>query len=256
MSQITEKSKRSQTVPTMTVTIELRELFMMLVSKAHIIILCGIITGLLAFIGTRLFITPQYVSTTKVYIMTKDNNENKITSSDLQAGSYLTEDYAQIVTSRTVMEQTIALLGLENMRPGNLASMISVSTSTNSRILTIGVTNWNPKLAQEIADTVRECASVQIEKILGENSVDMIDSASLPTSPSSPSVKKNLMIGALLGMMIMAAVYTMILVLDSTIRTTEDIENYLGLNTLARIPDMDEKKKSGKTGRNRRGIHA
>ncbi len=243
MSQFTERRVRNQTAPGTAETIDLLELAGVLWSKVHIIILCGIITGLLAFIGTRLFITPQYVSTTKVYIMSKNNESNTISSSDLQAGSYLASDYGEIVKSRTVMEQAIALLDLQNIGPGQLMNMVSVSVSTNSRILTIGVTDSNPKQAQEIADAVRECASVQIENILGENSVDMIDSASLPTNPSSPNVMKNTELGALAGMMLAAALFTLIFVLDTTIRTTEDIENYLGLNTLAKIPDMDENRK-------------
>ena len=227
-----------------TTTIDLVELCAVLWQRAHIIVLCGIAVGLLAFIGTRMFITPQYVSTTRVYIMTKDTTEeNKVTTSDLVAGSYLTEDYAEIVKSYTVVEQTIALLDLEDITPENLMSRISVSTSSDSRIMVISVSDSNPKQAQEIANALRECASVQIENILGENSVDLIDSATLPASPSSPNVKENLVRGVLLGMMLAIAVFTVFYMFDTTIKTTEDIENYLGLNTLVRIPEMDKTKK-------------
>ena len=73
--------------------IDLREIFSLLISKIGIIILSGVILALVAIVGTKLFITPQYQSITKMYVLTKQN-ESALTNSDLQTSTLLTKDYA------------------------------------------------------------------------------------------------------------------------------------------------------------------
>ena len=145
-------------------TIDLAEVIGALLKKAHIIILTGIIVALLAFIGTKLFITPMYTAETKVYVLSKSDGSTGISATDLQAGSYLIKDYTELVKSRTVMEQVIAVLNLD-MKPEQLMGMVSVEAATDSRILTIKVESDDPKQAKEIADAVREAVSVQITEM-------------------------------------------------------------------------------------------
>ena len=216
-------------------TIDLTEVIGALLKKAHIIILTGIIVALLAFIGTKLFITPMYTAETKVYVLSKSDGAAGITTSDLQAGSYLTKDYTELVKSRTVMEQVIAVLNLD-MKPEQLMGMVSVEAATDSRILTIKVESDDPKQAKEIADAVRESVSVQITEIMNADSVNTVEEGNLPTSPSSPNVKKNMMLGALLGLVISMGFIVLISILDDTVKTPDDVEKYLGLNVLTSIP--------------------
>lgn len=81
-----------------------------------------------------LFITPMYTAETKVYVLSKSDGAAGITTSDLQAGSYLIKDYTELVKSRTVMEQVIAVLNLD-VKPEELMEMISVEAATDSRSL-------------------------------------------------------------------------------------------------------------------------
>lgn len=236
MNQVTERDYRNQIVDEDEISIDLFELFGLLWSRLHIIILCGLVMALLAFLGTKLLITPKYTSETKVYVLTKSTSDGTVTSSDLQAGTYLTNDYEELVTSRTVMEKVIAQLGLEDIKSSDLAGMISVDTATDSRILTISVENENPKTAQQIADAVRECVSVQITEIMDADSVNTVEVADLPDEPSSPNLVKNIVMGGAIGVFLSIAVIVLLYLLDDSIKTKEDVENYLGLNTLALIP--------------------
>lgn len=61
-------------------TIDLGELFGVLLSKAHIIILAAILMALVAFVGTKLLITPKYTSVTKMYVLAKDDGSTGTTS--------------------------------------------------------------------------------------------------------------------------------------------------------------------------------
>lgn len=190
-------------------TIDLGELFRVLLSKVHIIILAAILMALVAFVGTKLFVTPMYTSVTKMYVLAKDENSTTSSSnySELTAGSMLTKDYMELVKSRPVLEKTISVLNLK-MQPAELANMISVSTPTDTRIMTVSVESANPKQAKEIADAVREAVSVQIKEIMSVDSVNTVEEGNLPTSPSSPNTMKNMMLGGILGFVIAPAHHT------------------------------------------------
>lgn len=204
-------------------TIDLGELFRVLLSKVHIIILAAILMALVAFVGTKLFVTPMYTSVTKMYVLAKDENSTTSSSnySELTAGSMLTKDYMELVKSRPVLEKTISVLNLK-MQPAELANMISVSTPTDTRIMTVSVESANPKQAKEIADAVREAVSVQIKEIMSVDSVNTVEEGNLPTSPSSPNTMKNMMLGGILGFVIAAGIITLIYLLDDTIKTPEE----------------------------------
>ena len=217
------------------VTIDLMELFSALWAKKTIIILSAVFMALVAFVGTKMFVTPKYTSVTKLFVMTKnDDTSASATYTDLQTGSMLTKDYMELVKSRPVLEKTISKLKLD-VTPEELAGMITTETPTDTRIMSISVTDDDPKEAKQIADTLRKAVSVQITEIMNADSVNTVEEGNLPTSPSSPNVKKNMMLGALLGLVISMGFVVLIFILDDTVKTPDDVEKYLGLNVLTSI---------------------
>lgn len=127
------------------VTIDLMELFSALWAKKTIIILSAVFMALVAFVGTKMFVTPKYTSVTKLYVMAKnDDSSASATYSELQSGSMLTKDYMELVKSRPVLEKAISKLKLD-MEPEELAEMITTETPTDTRIMSISVTDDDPK---------------------------------------------------------------------------------------------------------------
>ena len=227
------------------ITIDLTELFMALWSKIHLIILAAILMAFVAFAGTKLFITPMYTSTTSMYVLTRTGESSSVTYNDLQTGTQLTQDYMELVKSRPVLEQVIAVLNLD-MTTTELSESITTENAANTRILTVNVENEDPKVAKEIADALRESVSIKITEIMEADAVNTIEEANLPTAPSSPNVMRNIAIGALLGILIAAGIIILIFILDDTIKTPDDVEHYLGLNVLTSIPIAEGAKKTKK----------
>ena len=124
--------------------------------------------------------------------------------------------------------------------------MITVENAPDTRILTIRVESEDPKEAKAIADAVRESVSIQIPKIMDADSVNTIEEGNLPTSPSSPNLMKNMALGGILGIVLAIGIIVLIYVLDDTLKTPEDVENFLGLNVLTSIPVSEGFKKSKK----------
>lgn len=226
-------------------TIDLAELFSVLWSKIYLIILVGLIAALAAFAGTKIFITPEYTSSTSMYMLTRSQSGGTITSSDLQTGTQLTQDYMEMVKSRSVLEQVISVLNLD-MSTQELSSSVTTENKTNTRILTISVSNEDPELVQEIANTLRETVSVKIREIMEIDAVNTIEEANFPSAPSSPNVMRNTMLGGILGVLVTAGILVIIFLFDDTIKTPDDVEHYLGLSVLTSIPVTEGEEKGKK----------
>ena len=236
------------------IEIDVLELFHVLLNKFWIILLAGIIAALAFVGGTILFITPQYQSTTKMYVLSKQDN-NTITQQDMQTSLSLTKDYAELIKSRTVTEGVIAQLNLD-LTHEQLLGKVSVDSATDTRILSIRVTDPDPYEACKIANAIRDVAANHIKNVMDIDAVNVVETANIPDQKSSPSISKNGVIGGLLGVLLSVAIILIAYISNDTIKTQEDVERYLGLSMLGTIPltaaDRKNKKKKQKRARGRR----
>lgn len=230
------------------IEINLGEIFAVLLHKIWIIILATVVCGAVAFLYSFFIITPQYESTTKVYILNKQSGSS-VTYSDVQLSSTLSKDYEQLVTSRYVIEGVISKLNLDDTYE-ELAARVSASNTDETRIIAITVTDPDPEQAQKIANAVRDLAAQHITQVMDIEAVNVVDNANLPDSPVSPSVPKWTLIGVAIGMIISIAVIVIQHLLDDSIKSSEDIEKYLGISTLAVIP-MNEGEQADQQSRRR-----
>ena len=237
------------------VEVDLGEIFSLLLSRIWLILLCGILAAAIAVIGTMLFITPQYRSTTKMYVLTKQDNST-LTNSDMQISTLLTKDYAELIKSRTVIEGVIARQQLD-LTYEQLLQKVSVDTTTDTRIISINVMDEDPYTAAQIADAVRDLAADHIQSVMDTQAVNVVDYANIPSKKASPSLTRNGMIGGILGVLLMMVIVIAVHLSNDTIVTQEDVERYLGLSVLGSIPlsttdKKPDRKKKRKTERNQK----
>lgn len=230
--------------------IDLLELFHVLWSKALVILLSAAAVGLAAMLVTQVFLTPQYQSTTKMYILTQQNNDT-VTSSDLQASEQLTQDCAEMIQSRQVAESVISQLGLD-LTAGELLEKVTVTTSADTRIITIDVQDEDPYLARDIANALRRIAADTIQDVMNIEAANVFEEANIPEEPVSPSKIKNTLIGVFLGFVIALAAVIISYLTNDTIRTSEEVERYLHLSTLGIIPLAEGEVKNKKNKAKRR----
>lgn len=220
------------------IEIDLKEIIAVLWHRVWLLAICGLVVGAMGFCFSRFFITPQYQSTTKVYILSKQNN-NSITYTDLQVGTQLTKDYKVLITSRDVLEKVIDSRKLEETY-NSLAARVTVENISETRIIAITVEDPDPAMAQILANEIRDVAAKHIKEVMDIEAVNVAEEANLPENPSSPSVMKWTALGVMLGGVLCAAFILLQFILDDTIKTSEDVEKYLGLSTLAMIPIMED----------------
>ena len=80
------------------IEINLGELFAILLGRAFLIITAGIFFALAGLFVSKFVLHPVYESTTKIYILNKEENQT-VTYSDVQISTQLTQDYAELIKS-------------------------------------------------------------------------------------------------------------------------------------------------------------
>ena len=230
--------------PSDEIEIDLGEILMVLVTKIPLMIAVGLFTALAAFLISKFVIAPTYQSTTKIFILNKQDNTN-VTYSDLQMGTQLTKDYAELIQSRFVLEEVIQQLNLDTDYE-KLKKQVTVTTPTDTRIISITVKDKSPVQAMRIANALREASSVHITNVMDIEAVNVAETADMPTRKASPSVMRNTVIGGFAGVFLVAAIVIITYLMNDTIKTGEDVEKYLNLSTLALIPLNEGEKKSKK----------
>ncbi|HEO5119072.1 TPA: capsular biosynthesis protein CpsC [Streptococcus agalactiae] len=181
-------------------------------------------------------VTPQYTSSTRIYVI---NPNNSITVQDLQAGSFLANDYKEIITSTDVLEKVISSEKL-NYPSSQLLQKITVSILKDTRVISISVEDANPKMSQKLANSVREAAVSKIKAVTQVEDITTLEKGNLPKAPSSPNIKKNVLIGFIVGAGLSTIVLVIMGILDDRVNTEEDIEKALGLTSLGIVPDLNK----------------
>ena len=202
------------------------------------IVLVALVFAIAAFGYSAFLAKKEYQSTSRIYVVSRQNQDNNaLTNSDLQAGSYLVKDYREIILSQNVLTQAIEELKLD-MTPAELSKKISVSVPTDTRILSITAKDGNPKEAARIANGLRNVAAEKIISVTKVSDVTTLDEAEVPQSPSSPNIRRNVLLGFIAGAGLMVVLLVVLEVLDDRVKRPEDIEELMGLTLLGIVPDM------------------
>ena len=164
-----------------------------------------------------------------------------LTNQDLQAGSYLVKDYKEIILSQDVLSTVISELSLPGTT-ADLSSAISVSVPTDTRIVSITVRNGDPNQASRIANTLHEVAAAKIIAVTKVSDVTTLEEAEVPKSPSSPNIRRNVVLGFFAGAIVMTLIVLFVEVIDDRVKSPEDIEEVMGLSLLGVVPEMSKLK--------------
>ena len=244
--------------------IDLLELAAGLLAHWKLIAVTAVVGAVLAALYTFFLVTPMYKATATIYVVSR--NDSVINMSDIQIGSALTSDYVKVFEMWEVHEKVISALDLDYTYT-QMANMLSVTNTSDTRMLDITVTDSDPKEAAAIANAYAEVGTKYISEKMKTDEPTLMSSARVPANPFSPSKAKNILLGFLLGFVLACGVVVVRLLLDDTYKSAEDIRKYTGLVVLAAVPlaEGDQPKQSsrvkrlgddirrhfgGKTGRN------
>ncbi|HEM4555917.1 TPA: capsular biosynthesis protein CpsC [Streptococcus suis] len=207
--------------------------------KKFLILLTAVLTAGLAFVYSSFLVTPQYESTTRIYVVSQNVEAGAgLTNQELQAGTYLAKDYREIILSQDVLIQVATELNLKE----SLKEKISVSIPVDTRIVSISVRDADPNEAARIANSLRTFAVQKVVEVTKVSNVTTLEEAVPAEEPITPNTKRNILLGLLAGGILATGLVLVMEVLDDRVKRPQDIEEVMGLTLLGIVPDSKKLK--------------
>lgn len=222
-----------------TVEIDVMLLLRVIWRRKFVILLAALFGAAIAFTYSTFLVTPKYDSTTRIYVVSQSLEPGAgLTTQELQAGSYLVNDYKEIILSKDVLTTVQQELKLTNSLDGK----VSVAVPADTRIVSISVRDQDPQEAARIANALRKVAAQKIIEVTKVNDVTTLEEAIPAEEPSTPNTKRNTAIGFLVGCVLISFVILTMEILDDRIKRPQDIEEVMGLPLLGVVPDLKKLK--------------
>lgn len=210
---------------------ELKNVVRILYRNWAVILLCMLfaVAGAATYSFTA---TPQYVAKTQLYVSVQ-TGEQSGAADLLQGTSFVRQavaSYVLVVDSPVVLNDVIDELGLD-LTAAELAPAIVADTEVNTAVINIAVTDSDPELAAEIANSIGENFSrivvQELEKPAGlavsPVQIATIGAALAPSKPTSPNIPLNIGLGLIVGLGLGVGLAILRNLLDTRVRGLEDI---------------------------------
>jgi capsular exopolysaccharide synthesis family protein len=193
--------------------------------------------------------TPQYESSARLFVSTTQQDTGEAYQGSLLSAQRVTS-YADLASGQALSRRVVDKLGLD-MEADALTEKIGATVTPDTVILAISVTDPNPeqaqRLAQAVAEELTEFVS-ELETPPGRANApikaSIVDDASTPDAPVSPQPPRNLALAAVLGLLLGLGAAVLRELLDTTVKTHEDIEEIAGTAVMGNIAFDPEAVKS------------
>lgn len=213
----------------------LLELFQLLKKHLKLVItlpvVCAIAMGIVSFA----VMDNTYTATTTMYVRANNTDDNgQMNYNDLSASQMLSNDIATLLDSDSVKSGAAKELGLTDLDDYK----VSVSSETTTRVITLSVTGTDAKETAEVAKAMASSVSTVAQNVGAAQSINVIDEAKTPESPSGPKRTLYIAVAFLAGIFIAVAYVVLADMLNTRIRGAEEAEELLGIPVVGRIPAM------------------
>ena len=218
------------------IEINFGEFFQLLKKNIKVIIISILLCTVLLGIVTVFVINKKYESTTRLFLK-PDVTEGIADYSQINSNNLMVNNYVEMIKGNNI--QGIAANEL-NMDVEEINSCLSVTNETDTQIISITAKTTDPALSKDIVDAVVETFTKEAKEKLNVNNITVVDEAEIATDPVSPSLKRNLLIGALLGASLSIGYLFIKFMLDTHIHNKEEVEKFLGIPCLGSVPYFEE----------------
>ena len=219
--------------------INLKDLFSYFLKKTPIILFVTLLFLTVGIIYTMFIKTPLYKGDTTLILVKQDSNygqeSSSQTQSDILLNQKLVTTYSELIKSKRVLNQVISILELDCTN-SELSQKISVSSVKDTEIIKISVSDEEPKDASRIANTLADVFKYEVMDIYDLQNVTIIDKAEVQDEPYNIEVVKSAVIFFALGFMLSVGVIFVIYYFDTSIKSSEEIENRLGVPVIGNVP--------------------
>lgn len=220
--------------------LDLKQLFGMFWNKKVYIILIVAIFMVIGIIYSFIFVKPEYKAETTLLLAMKEGTSNNqgatsITQTDVTLNQKLVSTYGELIKSKKVVSQVISNLKLDETYE-SLKRMISVSQKKDTEIIRINVANADPQKSKIITNEIAKVFATEVTNFFNINNVNVVDEAEVPLEPYNINHIKDIILFMAIGVVVSVGYVLIANMLDTTVKSEEDIEKQLKLTVLATVP--------------------
>ncbi|MBQ9228578.1 MAG: hypothetical protein IJ168_07055 [Eubacterium sp.] len=223
------------------IDIDIRKILYMMRTKIIYILLITLSAGALTGIYTHFFIPPTYTAKCSFCVTSNParTNESAISANELSATTSLVKTYMVAFKTNTVLDQVAEDVGVSSVK-----GYVSTTQDGDTAVFYVTVSCNDPQLASEIANSICKIAPSEVPKRVKAGSVTVLDTAVMPTAPSAPNTKKNILTGLLVGFVLSFALFFAIELFDTSITNARDLEREFDLPVLGTVPLLEAVEKA------------
>ncbi len=226
--------------------LDVKEIFNIFWSKKIQIILIVLLFIIMGIVYTKNFITPMYSSSTTLVLASAKNIETTNSAkaatemaTDITINSKLVSTYSELVKSKNILREVILNTGIE-AQEDDLRKNIKVSAVKSTELIEITVQNEEPTVSAKVVNEIAKVFTEKVKEIYNINNVQIVDEAEVSNTPSNINLAKNIVLFAIMGCVIAFAYAVIANMLDTTIKSAEDIEKTYEVPVLASIPMIEK----------------
>lgn len=207
-----------------------------------IIVLVVLVSTIFTYVYSKKAIKPLYESNVKLYIIHNQVvNDKSLNYDDIMASRQLINDYKELINSESIISNVLEDLNVKNITIEQFSNKIKVSSVNNTSVMQISVSDTSPVLAKQYADDLSQVFVDKVKELTKDNTISIVDYASMPDKPSNSNGKLFTLLAAILSFAVCVSVIVSIDLLDNTISTVDEIEKNYGLKVIGIVPNSNIK---------------
>jgi capsular polysaccharide biosynthesis protein len=214
----------------------LLELFRLLKKHLRLVILLPVVCALVVGLYSIFFVRNTYTATASMYVLAQGESSNSTNLySDLNASQMLTNDVAKLLKSDRIVNQVGSEVGVDELK----GYKVDVTSETTSRVITLSVTGSDPQTAADIVNKMIKDVSDVARSVMNIRSVNPINQAQAPISPSGPNRLLYTAVAFLVGLFAAIVIVVVADMLNTRVRGPEDLEELIDVPVIGRIPTIE-----------------
>lgn len=225
-----------------------------LLHRIKFIILATVVMGLLFFMYSRFVIAPMYSTSTMIYVQNYSSSQRE-SANDKSSTTKKTDDDT---AKKTTNEENQKIYPADISASANLAEIcvtlfknsdemtalydgctVNVNVTDGTFFITITVDGTDAQKCANVANQLAEKAAEVYNSKFSYGQIGTLRQAKVPSAPYAPSNTKNMLIGAAIGLIASCLISILIELIDTTIKSEDDIQDIYGIPIFAEIPDFE-----------------
>lgn len=222
--------------------IDLGRLLLTLKKNLFSIIAWAVVGLIISLVVLFIFIEPKYSATTDILVNQKnDNVQTQYAAQQADLGAVTT--YEDILKRSVILSPVLKEVKARDNYKGSLGDLqksVSVSNETNSKIISVTVTDKDAYTAADVANTVAKTFKEKIVKMMKIDNVTIVSNAKPNPSPVFPKKTLGALVGIVLGALIGIAIAIVRELTDKTVKDMDFLTDEVGLTSLGTVFHIED----------------